>query len=49
GVFKRPQVRQCRDVTRIAPSTSARTPPPAFLFPIQRCQRPEPPERLHRL
>ena len=27
----------------------ARTPPPAFLFPNQRCQRPEPPERPHRL
>jgi hypothetical protein len=30
--------------------SSARTPPPAFLFPIQRCQRPEPPAgRPHRL
>jgi hypothetical protein len=27
----------------------ARTPPPAFLFPNQRCQRPEPPWRPHRL
>ena len=28
---------------------TARTPPPAFLFPNQRCQRPKPPERPHRL
>ena len=27
----------------------ARTPPPAFLFPNQRCQRPEPPWWPHRL
>ena len=27
----------------------ARTPPPAFLFPNQRCQRPEPADRPHRL
>jgi len=30
-------------------SIVARTPPPAFLFPNQRCQRPEPPWRPHRL
>jgi hypothetical protein len=27
----------------------ASTSPPAFLFPIQRCQRPKPPKRPHRL
>src|SRR6185312_733678 len=31
------------------PKVIARTPPPAFLFPNQRCQRPEPPQRPHRL
>jgi len=39
GVFKRPQFRQCRDGLVRA---IARTPPPAFLFPNQRCQRPRP-------
>ena len=29
--------------------STARAPPPAFLFPNQQCQRPEPPERSHRL
>ena len=38
GVFKRPQIRQCRDGLVRA---IARTPPPAFLFPNQRCQRPD--------
>ena len=37
-VFKRPQVRQCRGYLV---KVTARTPPPAFLFPIQRCQRPD--------
>ena len=37
-VFKRPQVRQCRGyLVRV----TARTPPPAFLFPNQQCQRPD--------
>ena len=31
------------------PKVIARTPPPAFLFPNQRCQRPEPACRPHRL
>lgn len=35
---KRPQSSQRRDSVV---STIARTPPPAFLFPIQRCQRPD--------
>ena len=39
GVFKRPQFRQCRDGLVRA---IARAPPPAFLFPNQRCQRPRP-------
>ena len=47
GVFqKRPQIRQRRDsLVR----TIAKTPPPAFLFPNQRCQRPRPACRPHRL
>jgi hypothetical protein len=37
-LFKRPQICQRRDgLVR----TIARTPPPAFLFPNQRCQRPD--------
>jgi hypothetical protein len=38
GVFKRPHL----SAYRLAPREgAARTPPPAFLFPIQRCQRPD--------
>jgi hypothetical protein len=37
-LFKRPQIRQCRDGLVRA---IARAPPPAFLFPNQRCQRPD--------
>jgi hypothetical protein len=33
----------------MVPRTIARTPPPAFLFPNQQCQRPEPLSRPHRL
>ena len=42
--FKRPQVVSV-EVTEV----TARTPPPAFLFPNQQCQRPEPPQRPNRL
>ena len=47
GVFsKRPQLSVSRQFRR----TVARTPPPAFLFPDQRFQRPREPEnRTHRL
>ena len=37
GVFKRPRDSQCRGQT----CSVRRTPPPAFLFPNQRCQRPD--------
>jgi hypothetical protein len=38
GVFKRPHNSQRSS----RPIAYARTPPPAFLFPIQQCQRPKP-------
>ena len=45
GVFKRPHSSTSRQFRR----TVARPSPPAFLFPNQRCQRPGPPWRPHRL
>jgi len=39
GVFKRPHL-SAFEMTR---EVIARAPPPAFLFPNQQCQRPEPP------
>lgn len=47
GIFKKDRI---WSVVEMLPVRSiARTPPPAFLFPNQRCQRPEPACRLHRL
>jgi len=45
-VFKRPHL---VSVEMFPVRNIARTPPPAFLFPNQRCQRPEPPKRPNRL
>jgi len=41
-LFKKTADSQCRMMTS---RVIARTPPPAFLFPNQQCQRPEPPKR----
>src|SRR5689334_8387459 len=47
GIFKKDRI---WSVVEMLPVRSiARTPPPAFLFPNQRCQRPEPACRPHRL
>jgi len=44
GIFKKDRI---WSVVEMLPVRSiARTPPPAFLFPNQRCQRPEPADRL---